>query len=156
MTEFVEYARGIKSGALAGVVYGIVLAAITLVAISTSSDIYGLYEPQIPEISGQTGMIILLLSFAVGTIIYLFIGLVFGVFYAIMYNFIPSQKSPTKAVLFSFLFWLVLDVLFGYPFVDSIIYFIIFNVIIGLTSAFIWGLSLGTFWDLFGEKKQEW
>lgn len=149
----VDYGRGVKAGAVAGIAHGIISGILTFLAIQMlfPGDWSAIFVPsQAAQIS--MGMIIatLLGSSLVGGIIG---GIIFGVIYAAVYDSLPGGSSINKGIVLSLGFWIIFGLVLGYGTVSAMMtasgaaagaY-----LVVNLISALIWGALVGILWDRF-------
>ncbi len=151
----VNYLRGVKSGAVSGFVSSFIIYCIVLIL----SLITGSIEPK------QTLGITLAIStsFSMWIVISAVFGAILGVIYAVLYSKLPGDNSIKKAILFSFLVFilstliplLAFSVQYSYSAVKEIPiseilseqFWIFFYALIQFP---IFGFLLGKLWDNFG------
>lgn len=166
----VDYLRGIKSGAVSGFVSSIIAYGIFLISLGLLNYlIHGSLEPKekfstiLASISTIVGI-----SVGGGPVSGAVVGAILGVIYAVLYGKLPGKNSIKKAVLFSFLVFilsiliLAINALYSYSLIskenpinirESLISFwqagIIFGFFSDLIKFPIFGFLLGKLWDYF-------
>ena len=121
-----------KSGAAAGVIYGIIFSIIAIVYTYTQLEPgeYIVYER------------------AIGFIIaYAIVGVIFGMIYAAAYSHLPGAKSISKGISIGVIWWIVIGLGLGYYL--GTIESMPIHAVTSLISALIWGVLVGFFWDRY-------
>lgn len=161
----VDYLRGVKSGALSGFVSFIIIYSIFIIILDLL--ILELKEP-FPTILASISEWVAT-SVVGGPVYGAVFGAILGVIYAVLYNKLPGKSSIKKAVLFSFVVFilstlsLAIGALYSYSLIskenpinirESLIPFwqagIIFGFFFDLIKFPIFGFLLGKLWDYFG------
>ena len=157
-----EYIRGLKSGVMSGLIFGIINA---LVAVF----IYWFMLESMPGkmSEGLIEMGIYSSSILIpGKIIFGIIGgVVFGLIFAAFYNKLPGSKPIVNAFLIAIIYWLIFSVitglfyrfyyfiLIGITYIYGITYIV--DVIIGFIMYQFWGFLLVIFWNKYSEKQKK-
>lgn len=135
----VDFVRGMKAGACAGVASGAISNIAVLVVSIPSYYSYG----------------VLVVSSIVGGAFYgIVLGLFFGLIFAAAYDKIPGDISSVKGVMFSVLFWLFfifIPMIFLSSFTGTIGFSNI--LIIALLTFSLFGFFAGFFYDMFKPTK---
>lgn len=153
-----EFGRGAKAGVIAGIIYGIIAAILSLIIIvvmwetilDVASKASGVTISAV-DMGGLIGFMapFIFIGAIIGGIIF---GLIFGLIYAAIYRSLPGSTSIMKAIVLSFIAWLIFSLGLGYSSIATYgtSYYIASNVVVGLVSWIIWGALMGIMWDRFG------
>lgn len=135
-----DYARGIKAGIIASVVYALTWS---IVLFFTGATLLGLSAALWDLVA---------ISYSVSTIIIgIIVGIIVGVIFAAVYDSLPSKSSIVKGIIAGLIYWLIIGLILGiatYGF--AMLY-------LGLTlvfQVFLFGILLGLIWDMLSRKKK--
>jgi len=142
-----EFRRGAKAGAVSGIIYGPISWLFANIGLNLPYGTMGNWVATM-DLSYLTCIISNIIVGALG-------GLIFGLFFAVLFDKLPGKTSDIKAFMISILFWItfhlvipVLNTLRGYGFESF--YWDPFDssmVVIGMGASILWGWLLGSFWD---------
>jgi hypothetical protein len=161
-----DFGRGIKAGIAAGGVYIVISVILAAIYHNSSSFLYPMYvyavglTPFVSSLS-EVRLFVLTLLFQ-----YIVRGIVFGVVFAALYNFLPGTISVKKGVVLSAFLWIVtiIQIVYTTPgwYTKGIpwIYYggtldlsSVGLVLLGIMSALVFGALTGFLWDRFRAKR---
>ena len=156
--------NGIKSGLVAGIVYGVLDSVFAILAVIMFKDqvlaSLGQYITNYPSLfSNITAMDLYNLSIALIPMIAIIggilLGLVFGAIFGYAYDRIPGRIPSLKGILFGLILWVVLNVLIGLLDVTEFgWYYYLAGIAGGLVATVAYGYILGTLYGyLVGGRK---
>ena len=134
----VDLNRGLKAGAVSGVIYGVAGPIINGLIYSFSWR-YG-------------SPFYLFLNAIWGIIPGLILGIIIGLIFAATYKLIPGTTSMVKGIIISIFFWLIFSLLLQYIFSYGSFYLSESRQIIIMLDLILYvffGILLGVFWDKF-------
>jgi hypothetical protein len=140
----IEWSKGLKTGAISGVIYGAVNSlAMTIISSLRWDSNISFY---------------VFFSAIWGLIPGLIIGLIIGAVFAFVYRILPGTTSLVKGITISILFWFLFSFLFQFIIFKYGSYFsdnAQREIIASLILYIFFGFLLGFFWDRFSrlEKK---
>ena len=136
--------RGLKAGAVSGVIYGIV-GEVTKGIISSLS-----WGNEIP---------FYVFFMAIwGAIPGLILGIIIGLIYAVTYKSLPGTTSMVKGIIISIFSWLIFSLLFQYIISYGRFYLSEYRqrtIMVDLILFLFFGILLGVFWDKFGKLERK-
>jgi hypothetical protein len=160
-----DFRRGIKAGIATGGVYIVISVILAATYHNSSSFLYPMYlyavglTPFVLSLS-EVRLFVLTLLFQ-----YIVRGIVFGVVFAALYNFLPGTTSVKKGVVLSVFLWIltIIQIVYTTPgwYTQGIpwIYYggtldlsSVDLVLLGIVSALVFGALTGFLWDRFRAK----
>ncbi len=145
---------GLKAGAIAGIIYGLVLGLLSYITVvADKGTIVAVLTKNLPANSPFTVQqlydIVIIFTPAIAATAGIFGGLIIGAIYGRLFESIPGRTSVVKGVLVGALLWVILSVLADLNDLQYGLSVYLGDVGIGLFSAMLFGVLLGYFFGRF-------
>ncbi len=127
-----EFLRGARAGAVSQVISGIISIILSLFILQVTSSEF------------QATIVVYAASIITASIYGLIGGIILGLIFAAVYNYLPGDNSIIKGIIFSLVFWIFWTVLNPSTTQAIPLGAILF---IGIISSTIGGILLGKLWD---------
>ena len=146
-----DFGRGVKAGACAGIIYGIISPIFLLI----SGGYNYLYSTPSGNFLIMIWVFSTLLTLLYSIIYGIICGIIFGLIYAAVYDKIPGTSSTVKGIILSLLFWLIFSFFILWFVFSPIGRSTIFSntIITSLLVYLVFGFLVGMFWDRFKPTK---
>jgi len=150
---------GAKSGLVAGIPYGIILAiASYFTTVALKSTIIQALTKDLPSNSPftpeQLYSITLLIDPIIVTVAGIVGGLILGAIYGWVFPRLPGGRALVKGLIFGIILWVIVSVLAGLGNLQYSPGFYIAQVGVGLAASVIFGWLLGYFYARFSRPKE--
>jgi hypothetical protein len=134
-----DYARGIKAGIIASVIYALTWS---IILFFTGATLLG-YSVALWDLSA--------ISYSVSTIIIGIIGgIIVGVIFASLYESLPSKSWIVKGIIAGLIFWLIFGLILGIATYGFAVLYLSLTLVF---QVFLFGILLGLIWNKLGKKK---
>jgi len=157
-----DFGRGIKAGIITGIVYLVIYIVVGVIFVHES-----LYLTNLLDAAGLTPVVSpvypgFISSFGIFSNVVR--GIIFGVVFAALYNFLPGTTSIVKGVVLSSLLWIVtvIEVIYTMPewsgvrgtyYGGTVVLSSLSLALVGIMSALVFGALTGFLWDRFRAKR---
>jgi len=157
-----DFGRGIKAGVVTGIVYTVIYIVVGVISVHES-----LYLSDFIDAAGLTPVGSPLYPFmfsSLGFVSNIVRGIIFGVVFAALYDFLPGTASVVKGVVLSSFLWIVtmIEVIYTTPewpgvhgtyYGGTVVLASLSLALVGIMSALVFGALTGLLWDKFRGKE---
>jgi len=157
-----DFGRGIKAGIVTGIVYTVIYIVVGVISVHGS-----LYLTDLIDAAGLTPVVSpvypgFISSFGIFSNVVR--GIIFGVVFAALYDFLPGAASVRKGVVLSSFLWIVtvIEVIYTTPgwsgvhgtyYGGTVVLASLSLALVGIMSALVFGALTGLLWDRFRAKR---
>lgn len=151
--------NGVKAGAVAGIVYGIIASIFSIVGLVLfKTQVLATLTKYADLASSRSGVTIsaqaiynleFILSPIVSIIGGIILGLILGLIFAYVYHRLPGSKATTKGMIFGLILWIILGLLLGIGNISefSLSYYVLTSVVGGFIATIAYGFLMGSLFD---------
>jgi len=157
-----DFGRGIKAGIVTGIIYTVIYIVVGVISVHES-----LYLTDFLDAAGLSPVGSPLYPFmfsSLGFVSNIVRGIIFGVVFAALYDFLPGTASVVKGVVLSSFLWIVtmIEVIYTTPewpgvhgtyYGGTVVLASLSLALVGIMSALVFGALTGLLWDKFRAKR---
>jgi hypothetical protein len=157
-----DFGRGIKAGVVTGIIYTVIYIVVGVISVHES-----LYLTDFLDAAGLSPVGSPLYPFmfsSLGFVSNIVRGIIFGVVFAALYDYLPGAASVRKGVVLSSFLWIVtvIEVIYTTPgwsgvrgtyYGGTVVLASLSLALVGIMSALVFGALTGLLWDRFRGKE---